>query len=146
MVLGNKEYVDIITNKDLYYHETYMMGLVNDRDQADFHDGKIRVVDQKGKEADKYDPFDYLDHIAEASEPWSYEKFPYLKKPGYKGLVDGPESGIYRATPLSRMNVSKDLPTPLADERGSVGVGVGGGWWGGGGGGRRGGRGGGGGG
>lgn len=116
LVLGNKEYVDIITNKDLYYHETYMMGLVNDRDQADFHDGKVRVVDQKGKEADKYDPFDYLDHIAEASEPWSYEKFPYLRKPGYKGLVDGPESGMYRATPLSRMNVSKDLPTPLADE------------------------------
>jgi F420-non-reducing hydrogenase large subunit len=116
LVLGNKEYLDIILNKDLYYHETYHMGLVNDKGQLEFHDGKVRVVDQTGKEHDLYDPKDYLDHIAEASEPWSYEKFPYLRNPGYKGLVDGPDSGIYRATPLARLNVCKDISTPLANE------------------------------
>ena len=116
VVLSNKEYVDIITNKDLYYHETYHMGLVNDKNQLEFHDGKVRVVDQKGNECDKYDSFDYLDHIGEAVEPWSYEKFPYLKKPGYKGLVDGPDSGLYRATPLSRLNVCESISTPLANE------------------------------
>ena len=115
VVLANKEYVDIILNKDLYYHETYHMSMVNDKGQTDFHDGKIKVVDQMGKEVDLYDPKDYLDHIAEAAMPWSYEKFPYLRNPGWKGLVDGPESGIYRATPLSRMNVTKDLPTPQAN-------------------------------
>ena len=82
VVLANKEYVDIITNKDLYYHETYMMGLVNEKN------GKVRVLNQDGKEVDLYDAFDYLDHIGEAIEPWSYEKFPYLRNPGYKGLVD----------------------------------------------------------
>ena len=116
VVLANKEYVDIITNKDLYYHETYHMGLVNDKNQLEFHDGPVRVKDQTGKEVDKYDPFDYLNHIDEAVEPWSYEKFPYLKNPGYKGLVDGPDSGLYRATPLSRLNVADSISTPLANE------------------------------
>lgn len=116
VVLSNKEYVDIITNKDLYYHETYHMGLVNDKNQLEFHDGKVRVIGQKGEEHDKYDAVDYLDHIGEAIEPWSYEKFPYLRNPGYKGLVDGPDSGLYRASPLSRLNVCESISTPLANE------------------------------
>jgi len=119
VVLANKEYVDIIANPDLYYHETYYMGMVSDKkgkNQLEFHDGPIRVVDQKGKEFAKYSSDDYLDNIAEAVEPWSYEKFPYLKKIGYKGLIDGPDSGIYRATPLSRLNACDSISTPLAQE------------------------------
>ena len=116
VVLANKDYVDIIKNPDLYYHETYYMGMVNSKNQLEFHDGPIRVVDQKGKEMYKYNAKDYLDYVAEAVEPWSYEKFPYLRKVGYKGLVDGPESGIYRATPLSRLNVADSISTPIANE------------------------------
>ena len=37
-----------------------------------------------------------------ASNPGPYLKFPYLKKVGWKGFVDGEDSGIYKATPLSR--------------------------------------------
>ncbi|MDR0887911.1 MAG: Ni/Fe hydrogenase subunit alpha [Candidatus Methanoplasma sp.] len=114
VVLANKEFVDIITNKDLFYNETYHMGLVNEKNQLEFHDGKVRVVNQEGKEHDKYHSNDYLEHIGEAVEPWSYEKFPYLRKPGYKGLVDGPDSGMYRASPLSRLNVSDSISTPKA--------------------------------
>lgn len=116
VVLANKEYMDIVLDTNLYYHETYHMGLVNEKGQFEIHDGKVKVIDQKGADYDLYDAYDYLDHIAEAVEPWSYEKFPYLKKPGYKGLVDGPESGLYRATPLSRLNVAKEMPTPLAQD------------------------------
>ena len=47
-------------------------------------------------------------------EPWSYLKFPYLKKIGWKGFVDGPESGVYKATPLSRCNAADAMATPLA--------------------------------
>ncbi len=108
--------MDIVLNPDLYYHETYHMGLVNEKEQFEIHEGKVKVIDQKGADVVKYDPFDYLDYIAEAVEPWSYEKFPYLKKLGYKGLVDGPDSGLYRATPLSRLNVAKEMPTPLAQD------------------------------
>ena len=116
VVLSNKDYVDIIKNPDLYYQDSYYMGMVNDKNQLEFHDGPIRVKDQDGNEFDKYDAKDYLDHIAEAVEPWSYEKFPYLKKVGYKGLVTGKDSGIYRATPLSRLNVCDSISTPLAQE------------------------------
>ena len=117
VVLKNKDYVSIIANPDLYYHETYYMGMVNKDNKVEFHDGPIRVVDQKGKEFAKYNAFDYLDHVAEAVEPWSYEKFPYLKKVGYKGLVDGPDSGMYRATPLSRLNAAEGFTTPYAQEK-----------------------------
>ncbi len=114
VVLKNKEYVSIIANKDLFYNETYHMGLVNSKNQLEFHDGMVRVVDNDRKEFDKYDPKNYLDHIGEAVEPWSYEKFPYLRKPGYKGLVDGMDSGMYRASPLSRLNVCESISTPKA--------------------------------
>ena len=114
VVLENKEYLDIVANPDLYYNEMYNMGLVNAKNQLEFHDGKVRVIDPNGKEADKYDPYDYLDHIGEAVEPWSYEKFPYLRKPGYKGMVAGMDSGLYRATPLGRLNVSDSISTPKA--------------------------------
>ncbi|MDR1690464.1 MAG: Ni/Fe hydrogenase subunit alpha [Candidatus Methanoplasma sp.] len=114
VVLENKDYVDIIKNPDLYYNEMYNMGLVNAKNQLEFHDGPVRVVDPKGKEHDKYNAFDYLDHIGEGVEPWSYEKFPYLRKPGYKGITAGMDSGFYRATPLGRLNVSDSISTPKA--------------------------------
>ena len=49
-------------------------------------------------------------------EPWTYLKFPYLKKIGWKGFVDGKDSGVYCATPLSRLNASDGMATPLAQE------------------------------
>jgi F420-non-reducing hydrogenase large subunit len=74
----------------------------------------VRVVSPDGKEYVKYEPKDYAANIAEHVEPWTYLKFPYLKNVGWKGLVDGPDSGIYMATPLSRLNASDGMATPLA--------------------------------
>jgi F420-non-reducing hydrogenase large subunit len=62
----------------------------------------------------KYAPSEYLDYIAEHVESWSYLKFPYLKKIGWKGFIDGQHSSIYHATPLSRLNASDGMATPLA--------------------------------
>jgi F420-non-reducing hydrogenase large subunit len=114
VVLENKDYLAIITNPDLYHSELYSMGLVNSKNQLEFHDGPVRVIDPEGKEHDKYDAVDYLDHIAEGVEPWSYEKFPYLRKPGYKGMTAGMDSGFYRATPLGRLNACEGISTPKA--------------------------------
>jgi F420-non-reducing hydrogenase large subunit len=113
IVLGNPKYVDLILG-DIYTHQTYYMGLVDANNKVNFYDGKVRVVDPSGKEYVKYEPKDYSDHIAEHVEPWTYLKFPYLKNVGWKGLVDGPDSGIYMATPLSRLNASDGMATPLA--------------------------------
>jgi len=113
IVLKNKEYVDMIVS-DAYTHRTYYMGLVDEKNRVNFYDGKVRVVDPDGKEFVKYAPREYLDHVAEHVEPWSYMKFPYLKKIGWKGFVDGKDSGVFRATPLSRLNAADGMATPLA--------------------------------
>jgi len=115
IVLKNKEYVDIVTG-DIYYHRTYYMGLVDENNKVDFYDGYVRVVDPNGKEFAKFKCQDYLNHIAEHVEPWSYIKFPYLKKIGWKGFVDGEDSGIYRVAPLARLNAADGMATPLAQE------------------------------
>src|SRR5512135_1200869 len=113
IVLGNKAYVDLILG-DIYTHQTYYMGMVDANNKVNFYDGKVRVVDPDGKEFVKYEPKDYVKHIAEHVEPWTYLKFPYLKNVGWKGLVDGKDSGIYMATPLSRLNAADGMATPLA--------------------------------
>jgi F420-non-reducing hydrogenase large subunit len=60
------------------------MGLVDGNNKVNFYDGDIRVVSPEGKEFAKFRPKDYLDHIGEHVEQWSYVKFPYLKKKGWK--------------------------------------------------------------
>ncbi len=113
IVLKNQAYVDLILG-DVYNHRLYSMGTVDAGNRVNFYDGLIRVVDQEGKEFAKFPAKDYLDHIAEHVEPWSYLKYPYLKRVGWKGFVDGPESGVYRATPLSRLNAADGMATPKA--------------------------------
>jgi F420-non-reducing hydrogenase large subunit len=115
IVLGNKAYVDLILS-DGFTHRTYNMGLVDEHNHVNFYDGDIRVTGPEGGELAKFKPADYLEHLVEHVEPWSYLKFPVLRKIGWKGLVDGPQSGIYKATPLSRLNVSDGMATPLANE------------------------------
>jgi len=115
IVLGNKTYVDLILG-DIYTHQTYYMGLVDSNNKVNFYDGKVRVVGPDGKELVKYEPKDYADNIAEHVEPWTYLKFPYLKKVGWKGFVDGKDSGVYCATPLSRLNAADGMATPRAQE------------------------------
>ncbi len=113
IVLSNKTYLDLILG-DIYTHKTYYMGLVDENNKVNFYDGKVRVVGPDGKEYVKYEPKDYAANIAEHVEPWTYLKFPYLKNVGWKGFVDGPDSGVYMATPLSRLNAADGMATPLA--------------------------------
>lgn len=115
IVLGNTDYVDLITN-EAFIHRTYNMGTVDENNHVNFYDGKIRIVGPDGLEFAKYDARDYQEHVAEHVEPWSYLKFPYLKQIGWKGFEDGAESGVYKATPLSRLNAADGMATPLAQE------------------------------
>jgi len=113
VVLKNKEYVNLVVG-DIYRHETYYMGLVDGNNKVNFYDGDIRVVSPEGKEFAKFKPKDYLDHIGEHVEQWSYVKFPFLKKIGWKGFAEGRDSGVYRVAPLARLNTSDGMATPLA--------------------------------
>ncbi|MFA6923414.1 MAG: nickel-dependent hydrogenase large subunit [Bacteroidales bacterium] len=113
VVLANNTYVDIILNGP-YKLNLYSMGLVDANNKVNFYDGKVRVVDQEGKEHCKYSPSEYRDYVEERVEPWTYLKFPYLKKIGWKGFVEGKDSGVYHATPLGRLNAADGMATPLA--------------------------------
>ena len=113
VVLKNSDYVDLIVNGP-YNLKIYSMGLVDENNKVNFYDGKVRMVDPEGNEHGKYGPNEYRDWVAERVEPWSYLKFPYLKKVGWKGFVEGKDSGVYHATPLSRLNASDGMATPLA--------------------------------
>ncbi|MGB5107033.1 MAG: Ni/Fe hydrogenase subunit alpha [Candidatus Zixiibacteriota bacterium] len=113
VVLANKAYLEMILS-DAYAHQTYNMGLVDAHNHVNFYDGKVRVTAPDGSEHAKYEPKDYLQYVEERVEPYSYLKYPYLKKVGWKGFVDGMDSGVYKATPLARLNVADGMATPLA--------------------------------
>jgi F420-non-reducing hydrogenase large subunit len=115
IVLGNSKYVELIKS-DPYTLRTYYMGLVDEHNEVNFYDGKIRVADPNGKEFAKFEAKDYLEHIAEHVEPWTYVKLPYLKKVGWKGFVDGQQSGAFRVGPLGRLNAADGMATPLAQK------------------------------
>jgi len=115
VVLSNQDYVDLILS-DPYQLKTYNMGLVDDNNHVNFYGGDIRVTDQRGKEYVKFGEQDYLDHVCEHVEPWTYSKFTYLKGVGWDGFTDGPRSGIFRVGPLGRLNAADGMATPQADE------------------------------
>lgn len=115
IILDNGDLKEILDSKD-YSLQTYYMGMIDNKEKVNLYDGEIKVIDSYGKEFVKFKAGDYLSHIEEHVEPWTYVKFPYLKDIGWKGLVEGRDSGIYRVGPLARLNVAKGMATPLADK------------------------------
>jgi NAD-reducing hydrogenase large subunit len=102
-LLGNQDVVNQFANFSSKY-----LGMCKDG-ALELYDAPIRVRNADGSFNRDFDGRDYLDHIAERVEDWSYLKFPYLKEYGY------PE-GVYRAAPLGRLNVADHISTPLANE------------------------------
>ena len=115
IVLQNSDYVNLILSDD-YTHRTHYMGMVDADDRVNFYDGFVRVVSPEGEGVTRFQPSEYLNVVAEHVEPWSYQKFCYLKQVGWKGFVDGAGSGIYSVAPLARLNVASGMATPLAQE------------------------------
>jgi len=96
---------------------TYYMGLVDNEGSINFYDGDVRIVGPDGSEFAQVPGPQILNLIEERTEPWTYVKIPYLKDVGWKGFVPGADSGVYRVGPLARLNVCKQIGTPLAQER-----------------------------
>jgi len=113
VVLGNKKYLDLVLS-DAYNLNTNYMGLVDKNNKLNFYEGKFKVVDLNGREIALFDPRDYTDYIGEWVEPWTYVRLTYLKDIGWKGLVDGEGTSLYRVGPLARLNVAEGMATPLA--------------------------------
>jgi len=95
---------DVLSTFDSMY-----MGLVGEDGLWEHYDGRLRIVDSCGERIlDDVDPRVYPENIVEASEPWTYLKFPHYKPMGYP-------DGMYRVGPLGRVNVCERFGTPEAD-------------------------------
>lgn len=114
-VLGNKGYVDLILSEP-YSLKTYYMSLVDEYNRQNYYEGMVRVVDPNGKEAAFFHPRDYADYIGEWVEPWTYIRLTHLRKLGWKGLIEGDDTSVYRVGPLARYNVADGMATPLAQK------------------------------
>ncbi len=95
--------------------ETGFLGTVKPDGALDCYDGVLRLMKPDGS-FETFDYAHYTDHIAEHVEPWSYLKFPYMKKAGKFSMDLSAPSGIYRANTLARLNVCDYIPTPLAQK------------------------------
>ncbi len=91
------------------FHSLYM-GLVGEKGELEYYGGTLRVMDSSGNIiADKLDSRKYYEYFGEASESWTYLKFPYYKPLGYP-------KGMYRVGPLARLNICDYIETPLAEQ------------------------------
>ncbi len=85
------------------------MSLVREDGAMDLYHGNLRAIDAGGNVIfDQVDYREFNDHLMEEVRPWSYMKFPFIKR---RGNLDG----WYRVGPLSRMNTAGFIDTPLAD-------------------------------
>ena len=85
----------------------------NGRGALELYDGELRMMDADGQMED-FAAANYADHIAEHVEPWSYLKFPYMKKAGKLSMDLANPIGVYRTNTLARLNVADYIDTPLA--------------------------------
>jgi F420-non-reducing hydrogenase large subunit len=113
-VLGNAEYARALES-EVFRVRCHSMGMVDGAGRLAFLDGRLRVVDPAGEEVALFEPADWLEHVAERVEPWTYAKLTFLKARGWKGFVEGPESGLYRVGPLARLNVARAMATARAE-------------------------------
>lgn len=85
------------------------LGTVNAHGGLEYYDGLIRIVDGRGNSiAENLDPRRYATYLGEASEDFSFVKFPYYQP-------FGDPHGHYRVGPLARLNVARFTGTPRAD-------------------------------
>ena len=85
------------------------LSLVRADGALDLYHGDLHAIDATGNVIlDHVDYQTYLDHIAEEVRPWSYMKFPFIKKLGT-------EKGWYRVGPLARLNTCDFIDTPEAN-------------------------------
>ena len=100
-------------NPALYDHfgsfRSSLMSLVRADGAMDLYDGGLRLRDADGALlVDGAPDQRYMDLIEEEVRPWTYMKFPYLRRLG-------PAAGWYRVGPLARVQNCGFIPTPRAE-------------------------------
>jgi NAD-reducing hydrogenase large subunit len=107
--LFKKAFGDVKSREVLGTFTSMYLGLVSPDGSWEHYAGVLRLVDQdRNPVVAAYDPARYYEIIREASEPWTYLKFPHYVPMGYPQVM-------YRVGPLGRINVCDRFGTPLAD-------------------------------
>jgi NAD-reducing hydrogenase large subunit len=89
---------------------TLFLATVTPEGGLEYYDGEIRMVDAAGVPVGgDLDPTRYSDWVGEASEDYSFIKFPFYRPLGYP-------AGYYRVGPLARLNVARFAGTDRADQ------------------------------
>lgn len=107
------QYIEVV--KTLGVIETGFLGTVTEAGTLDLYDGVLRMMQADGS----YEDFtyeQYTDYIGEHIEPWTYLKFPYMKKAGKLSMDLNNPVGVYRTNTLARMNVCDRIKMPLAQK------------------------------
>jgi len=115
IVLKNQGYMDLILSEG-FTLPTYYMGHGGLEKPGQFLRRPDPGCGPGGERVRQIPPQRLPRVVAERVEPWTYLKFPYLKKVGWKGLTPGKDNGIYQATPLSRLNAADGMARPAAQE------------------------------
>jgi NAD-reducing hydrogenase large subunit len=85
------------------------LSLIRGDGALDLYHGGLRATDADGRTLfDHVDYSNYWEVLLEDVKPWSYMKFPFLRRLGA-------ENGWYRVGPLTRVGHCDFIPTPLAD-------------------------------
>jgi F420-non-reducing hydrogenase large subunit len=105
------KHLDLI--KTLGVIKTAFIGTLKDDGSWEIYDGKLHLMKADG-DCESFICEEYSNYIAEYIEPWSYAKFPYIKKWGSFSLLPDTPS-IYRSGPLARINICEQMPTPSAN-------------------------------
>lgn len=107
------QYIEAV--KTLGVIKTGFLGTVTKDGTLELYDGILRMMQPDGS----YEEFtceQYTDYIGEHIEPWTYLKFPYMKKAGKLSMDLENPVGVYRTNTLARINVCDKIRTPLAQK------------------------------
>jgi len=113
LVLENPVFSRMIRS-DMFFIKTSYMGMVDEDNRVNFHEGKIRIVDPDGRETARFAASEYLDHLEERVEDGTYMKPLFLKNPRWKRAGEGEGKGVYRVAPLARLNAAEGMSTSRA--------------------------------
>jgi NAD-reducing hydrogenase large subunit len=112
--LLKKSFEQFAADVKIYDFPSLFAGLVTPEGGLEHYAGLLRFSASDGKPIESGIANDrYRDYIEEASEDWSYLKFPYFKAHGPYNRAE--YAGMYRVGPLGRLNVCDFAGTPMAD-------------------------------
>jgi len=113
--LLKKSFAQFADEVTMYDFPSLFAGLVTPEGGLEQYDGLLRFSDRDGVPIEPgIANGQYRDYIEEATEDWSYLKFPFFRPHGPYNRCE--YAGMYRVGPLARLNICDFAGTPRADE------------------------------